>query len=246
MRPATAADFALFARLYAELETGDPTPSEARWVKEIAPQTWICDEAAYIFVQRLDGAAYIRHVATAPEARRRGLGRRMMEHIRAQLRAAGVREWHLNVKPGNQAARALYEAVGMRLAYASTALRLGWEQWASFPAGGVAGPLHDLDGAEAAWDLPRGQLAHARAEGRLLFGAPDHAAVAVYDPAFPGAFPFRARGLATARALAEAIRPFGKEDFLNFVTEADPALRDAALAAGALLRMEVLHYQGEI
>lgn len=48
----------------------------------------------------------------APEARRQGVGRRLVEHVAAWCRARGFRRIKLEVGAGNVAARALYGSLG--------------------------------------------------------------------------------------------------------------------------------------
>lgn len=54
----------------------------------------------------------IQTIAVAPELRGRGLGRRLMEALRAEARARGVRELFLEVRADNPVARSLYESLG--------------------------------------------------------------------------------------------------------------------------------------
>lgn len=254
VRAAEVDDYPSFAALFPELESGDPTPSVQKWSGEIAPQTVLAVEGdevlGYLFYQRLHDDIYVRHLVVAPGARRGGVGRALLAWLRANR--GGARRWRLNVKPGNTAAVALYRSMGMEVAYWSLALRLSWAQWGALPepARGVVSGLLDpqLDAvAERALGLPEGQVAHGRASRRVVVGVIDGAEVAgiaLFDPGFPGAFPFRARTPMHARALAEGVRPHVLEDFLQFVVEGDEALRAAALAAGAVVRMETWHMAG--
>lgn len=256
IRAAEADDYPSFAALFPELESGDPTPGLQRWTREIAPQAVLAVEGhevlGYLFYQRLRDDIYVRHLVVAPGGRRMGVGRALLAWLRGNRGSA--RRWRLNVKPGNAAAVALYRSAGMELAHWSLALRLDWGQWERLPAPGrgvVSGLLDpQLDvAAERAMGLPGGQVAHARASRRVVVGVVDGAEVAglaLFDPGFPGAFPFRARTPAHARALAEAVRPHAREDFLQFVVEGDEALRAAALAAGAIVRMETWHMEGSL
>ncbi len=256
IRRALGSDYEAFAALFPELVSGDPTPDRARWASEIAPHAWLAtrgdDVLGYIFLQRLAREVYVRHVVVAPGARGCGTGRALMEFVRAQFR--DLDRWRLNVKPENAAAIGLYRAMGMTVAHASTAMRATWDQLSALPAparGVVAGDLEPvLDGAaERAMDLPLGQLAHARSTGRRVVCAIDGAevaALAVFDPGFPGAFPFRARTVPHARALCDGLRPHARQDYLNFVVEGDPGLRQGMLDAGATVRMETLHMVGTL
>ena len=52
------------------------------------------------------------NVAVNPEARRRGLGRLLVETALGRVRARGARECFLEVRESNRGARALYERLG--------------------------------------------------------------------------------------------------------------------------------------
>jgi [ribosomal protein S18]-alanine N-acetyltransferase len=56
--------------------------------------------------------AEIADLAVAPEARRLGIGRALLERAIAELRQAAVRTIYLEVRESNLAARTLYEANG--------------------------------------------------------------------------------------------------------------------------------------
>jgi len=56
--------------------------------------------------------AEIADLAVAPDARRRGVGRALLERALAELAAAGVRTLYLEVRESNRAARTLYDAHG--------------------------------------------------------------------------------------------------------------------------------------
>lgn len=60
----------------------------------------------------VEDEADLAEIAVAPRARRRGLGRRLVDHLVADARARGVARVFLEVRVGNTPARALYEAVG--------------------------------------------------------------------------------------------------------------------------------------
>jgi len=54
----------------------------------------------------------IADLAVAPEARRRGVARVLLQRIAAELMESGVRALYLEVRESNVAARALYESLG--------------------------------------------------------------------------------------------------------------------------------------
>jgi [ribosomal protein S18]-alanine N-acetyltransferase len=56
--------------------------------------------------------AEIADLAVAPEARRLGIGRALLERVVAELGTAAVRTVYLEVRESNQAARTLYESNG--------------------------------------------------------------------------------------------------------------------------------------
>ncbi|MDC0668865.1 GNAT family N-acetyltransferase [Nannocystis radixulma] len=263
-RPAVDDDYATFARLFPELDTGDPVPVWAHWAAEIAPHTWLFEQdgatAGYLYFERLAGVGYIRHVVVVPEQRARGLGLAMLRAAAAELRAAGCATWCLNVKPGNLPAVRLYERLGMREAYRSTALRFLWPQTEALklPARGLQTRTIDPDedaAIEAAFTLPKGQLAVGRAAGRVLVRLADPADPAVlglgfasFNPEFPGAFPFRLADPDYAAPLLAGLRPHARPGVANMgiVAEADPGLTARMVAIGATVHMEFSHYSGPV
>lgn len=66
-------------------------------------------------------------IAVAPEAQRRGTGRRLLDRLHARLAADGTRRIFLEVAETNAAARALYLKAG----YAETGRRRGYYSEAS-------------------------------------------------------------------------------------------------------------------
>jgi len=58
------------------------------------------------------GVAYVRMVGTAPEARRRGVARSLMDEVIRRARQAGKRELRLRTAPVMTAAHRLYESMG--------------------------------------------------------------------------------------------------------------------------------------
>jgi hypothetical protein len=105
---------------------------------------------------------------------------------------------------------------------------------------------------EASFDLPRGQLASARSLGRFLLEAiaPEDGepiGVAVFDPKFPGAFPFRMKAIDALVPLLEAMRrTVLGDEYVNLVIEDDDRLAVLLLGAGASVRDDALHMQGPL
>lgn len=258
VRPARPDDFVSFARMFPELAVDDPLPTVERWTRDMMPTTLIVERdgsaAGYAFFQVLDGAGYVRHVVTAADARRVGVGSALMKAVSDHMRAHGAREWHLNVKPENAAARALYERFGMHAQYNARQMRFEWSTFASFPppepgvSSRAIAPADDSR-VETIFGLPRGLLADARGRGRALLMLEENGdvvGVASFEPTFPGSFPFRVRRPPLARNLLDAIAT--KRDpaktIMNVVVEDDEPLTDWLKGVGAVVRMEILHYTG--
>jgi ribosomal-protein-alanine N-acetyltransferase len=66
----------------------------------------------YVVALVLGPEAEIADLAVAPEARRRGVGRALLDRVLGELGEAGARTVFLEVRESNQAARTLYEMNG--------------------------------------------------------------------------------------------------------------------------------------
>lgn len=262
-RAALPEDYPVFARLFPELETGDPLPSEEWWRTEIAPQTWLFEQesevAGYLYAQTLAGAGYIRHVVVAPGMRGRGVGRAMMLALAARLQERGCSSWCLNVKPGNKPAVRLYQAVGMRRAYSSASVRFTWalvDRLEPVAGVGVVGIEASEDAAiQRAYGLPAGQLTAARENpGARLVRLHDPArpervdlGFAAFYPGFPGAFPFRVADPSLAAPLLAGLRPMARPEVeaMGVVAESDPGLVALLTSVGGKVVLEFDHYEGD-
>jgi GNAT superfamily N-acetyltransferase len=258
VRSATPGDYGRFVAWFAELEVDDPTPTAAQW--EAMSRTALVAErdgqpAGYLTHQLLADVGYVRNVVSDPTVRRSGVGRALLVAAREEMQAAGLRRWCLNVKPGNVAARALYESLGMRAQYASCALRFDWSLVDGLQADlAVAQLLGEADDKlfETAFGLPQGLLAEHRRQGRVEMGLRDNdgrvAGVSSFSPSYPGAFPFRVARPSLAGTLLRALRPYAlpEQGHMQVVTEDDDALEAMLLNAGAELRMRILHYEGAL
>lgn len=264
-RPAVPADYALFARLSAELNTGDPTPERGVWEASQMPAIRFHEDGgevvAYTWVTPLADTGYVRHLVVDPAHRGRGYGRLVMEAARRALREAGCARWMLNVKPDNTPAVKLYESLGMRPRYESTALRFAWDVVETLPEPGravaarLAEPAEDA-ALDEAFGLAKGTLAGTRAgPDRVVVRLVDPAdpgearvGVAAFNPHFPGAFPFKVAEPALARPLLEATRPYALPRFahVGVVVEDDAPLARMLVEHGAEVRLEIVHYEGEL
>ena len=81
----------------------------------------------YVVAMVMADEGEIADVAVAPSARRRGVGRTLIERVAADLTGEGVRSLYLEVRESNAAARALYDAMG----FAPVGRRRGYYQMPS-------------------------------------------------------------------------------------------------------------------
>jgi len=260
-RPATAADYIIFERLFDELGTGDPTPTRHAWEHAFAPHAFMLERegevVGYVYLQIFDGLGYVRHVIVDPRHRGQGVGQTLMQEAARRVREAGVARWCLNVMPDNEAAVRLYRHMGMTFQYASVAMRMGWDMVARLPAAepGIDTELlepADDTATEQALELPAGLLARQRRSpvARLLVSrcAGEPVGVAAFIPSFPGAYPFRARSVGVMRGMIDAMLPLADPtfDYVQLVLEDAPTLADALEQAGAVRHLSYVHYAGDV
>lgn len=260
IRPAAVDDYGAFARLFPELRIDDPTPSLEAWRDKLMPTTLVVEDAdaivGYLYYDLFAEEGHVRHLVVAPSHHGKRIGQRLMEHVASLMRGRGLTRWALNVKPDNASAIRLYERMGMRAVYTSQALRFAWELAGSLPSGTGLRPfvidvVRDAE-VEAASRLSPGQLATARrVPDNVLVGVESDmgvVAAGVFAPRFPGAYPFRAASPEAARVLLEALQPHALPElpYMQVVVEGQPELATALRAAGALLRLDIVHYKGAI
>ena len=121
-REAVAADLPALARLEAAA-FADPWSAEMLAAELANPGSLVLVLAGpgaallgYACFRQGGGEAELLRVAVEPAARGRGLARRLIAAGCERLRAAGVASCHLEVRPGNEAALAVYRALGFTLA----------------------------------------------------------------------------------------------------------------------------------
>lgn len=260
VRDSTAEDLLLYLRLLPELGVDDPPPDAGRWASELQPSTLVAERGGepvgVCTWVKLEGSGHVRTLIVDPRARRSGAGRALLQVVAEKLRAAGCESWALNVKPDNVAAIGLYTSLGFRRAYGSVALRLEWAAVARLPQGppvqARAVTPEDDAALERLFSLPAGQVAGLRQAKRVLLTLVDAAgevvALSAYNPSYPGAFPFRVKEPALARALLEAMRPHALPgaQWTGVVVENDDALAELLEAQGATVRMHIDHYLGSL
>lgn len=120
IRPARVADLDVVCRI--ELDSNPSPWTEAAFESEMTREVSRVDvlevEGAVLgFVVHwlVAGEAHILNVAVDPNARGRGLGTRLVEHVIAEAVRGEGSYLMLEVREGNAAARGLYERFGFKL-----------------------------------------------------------------------------------------------------------------------------------
>jgi GNAT superfamily N-acetyltransferase len=262
LRNAETPDYPAFARLMPELAVDDPTPPPERWERELLPTTIIAEDEAgrvvgYAFFHVLSKMVHVRHLVTAPEARRAGVGQALLGAAVERAHAAGCTTWCLNVMASNTAAQRLYEKVGLRRAHSSHPLNLRWsivDAADTSHAEGLSvwpiGPEHD-GRVERETPLTPGLLALGRERGRVMLALEKDGRIegaTIFDPSFPGAYPFHAARPELAFVLLKPLLPYKRpsDEKLAVVIENHPPLAEALIAAGATLKFEIIHMKGPL
>lgn len=258
IRGATRADYGTFATLFRELGTDDATPTIDRWTSDLVRETLISERdgkvLGYVSFYTLSEAGHVRNLVVAPEARNDGIGDELMRAAANAMRARGIGEWHLNVKRDNEPAIRLYENLGMHVEHRSTVLRVPWQCVGALPhepATTLPVAPEEDDDIERALGLLAGRIAMLRMRtGRALVQLRDERCAPIgfasFDPALPGAMPFRVVRSGLAGTLLDALRPYATGDHLQIVVDDDTALAELLLASGAEARLQLLHYRGAL
>jgi len=122
IRRATADDSSTLARLHAEAFAEPWSEAALAGLATSSGAFALAADDGFILVRALAGEAEILTLAVRPAARRRGLGRTLVQAAAADAREAGAESLFLEVAADNAAALALYagcgfEPVGRRNAY---------------------------------------------------------------------------------------------------------------------------------
>lgn len=258
IRSAGPPDHAAFVRLFPLLEVDDPVMEAPRWEAELMPGTLVAVDGdgravGYAYWRLLGDVAQVGHLVVAKDAQRGGVGRRLMEVMAQRAKAHGASRWCLNVKPENAPAIALYTRCGFTAAHRTKALRLAWSAVEAaqdprerrFDVDRVM--PQDDDAIERGLGFVPGVFADARKKvGRVLVRLAQHdidVGAAVFDPAFPGAHPFRVVRPEVALPLLAALRRHARPEHahVNVVIEGQPDVADLLLERGAQLRHDIVH-----
>lgn len=258
LRTAVASDYATLVRLFPELRLPDPVPDDAVWERDFVPTTLIAEHEGraigLAYYQVLESVGFLRTIITDPTVRRTGAGKALMNAVHRRCRDAGCSEWRLNVFPDNTPAVTLYEAYGFTRAYVSKVVELAWACLDGTSPCADARTIHPEDDPRVERDakiLP-GLLPDARAKGGRVLRMIEHdsevRAAAIFDPAFPGAYPFYARDTDHAVALLHALRQHRKpsHDRLRVVLAEQPHVTADLVSRGGTLLLETMHMRARI
>jgi GNAT superfamily N-acetyltransferase len=251
-------DYEAFATLWIELGLDEAAPRRDRFATELVHTTYVDERDGrvdgYVQVHTLGTIGYVRQLVVSEQARGRGKGAGLMLHAATALRAAGVAEWHLNVKTGNAPAIKLYEQLGLRAEHRSTALRLPWSALFGLPwepATALPVAAEEDDDLERGLGLLSGQIAMARRRTthvlrQLRDAGCAPVGFASFDPDFPGARIFRVARPELAGTLLRALRPYARHEDLALVIDDNDPLTEVLVTHGAMVKLQLLHYAGPL
>ncbi len=266
VRPASPADYGEFVRLFGQLGIDDPVFSAEKFEQELVPTTLFAEVAevdgepaplGYVYFRVLDSITHVVHLVTDAAHRRRGVGAALLRAVAERATAAGCPSWYLNVLPDNEPAKACYRSLGFTESYLSQSLKIAWSAVEAAPvlrASLVARPIDPGEDAavESALGMVKGQIAHARKMvGRVLVSLHEDGALVgatVFDPSFPGAYPFKVVRAELALPLLRALRPHARpeHDIINLVAENRSDIADVITAAGGVVRVTTLRMNGAL
>ncbi|MCA9519093.1 MAG: GNAT family N-acetyltransferase [Myxococcales bacterium] len=255
VRLAARGDYGACARLFLELRVPDPVFSTEIWETMMLPSVVVAepegggDVVGYALWRMYGDVAHVMHVAVAPEARGHGVGRALVEAVRAELSGVASR-WYLNVKQDNAPAIRLYERVGFAVEVESTSFWMPWERLRELPleigVGSRPATADEDAGVAAALGLAEERVRFSRERPGylcdvLVTGSGAILGFSAFDPSYNGAYPFAVARPALARALLDALRPHARpeHDGVNIAVEDDRALADTFRAAGARVNFEL-------
>jgi GNAT superfamily N-acetyltransferase len=258
IRPGTLDDYVLFERFWAQL-SADPPLGEEWWAGTYGDTLFLEEDGApvgYACAYVLGAEGHLGHLVVDLRARRRGVGRELMNAVAARLRARGCSVWSLNVEEKNEGARALYRQCGMTDRHASVAISFPWRAVASLPRDErvvttILDPSRDHE-VESTLALPRRKLTRIRRiPGRVfVVAARDGRVVGVvaYEPVGASTPVLRAETPAVARALlarVHAEKEPTKAD-VRLQVDDDSALTLALTDAGGRSIMRTLRMEGPL
>jgi ribosomal protein S18 acetylase RimI-like enzyme len=263
VRGATPEDYPAFVRFQEILGITWPALPRDRWIAQLLPDTRYLVDAAdrivgYALCKAYGPRGDVRQIAVEPAWQGRGVGRRLMALCAEHLRAAGCREWQLEVMADNAAALRLYEGVGLRRVRQGRSQRLAVDRLRPALDGEASEvwpvtPERDPT-LEARFDLLPGMLAQrrlvwpqARAWGAGAQDRPDGLALhrPELEPGVDLVWPCRAAHLPAARALLGAVLAGSRASTLETFTQ-DDFFGDWLAGLGATLQATMADMRGAL
>jgi GNAT superfamily N-acetyltransferase len=251
VRDATPADYDVFVRLFPALEVPDPVLTAAQFEAQMLPNVAIAEDGepiGYVHWRFYGATLHVVHVVVDAGARRRGVGRLLLDEVRRRAVAGHAARWYLNVKANNGPAIRLYERAGLALEQRGWSMVAEWDALRSLP-----GPTETLmpepsEEAVSRFARDHGIEAHRLAlvrgrPGVVFVALRDQAqtcALAVFDPAFPGIYPVAVARPEHARPLIEALFPYARHPRVAAFVEGNASLAQALRDRGATLQFEIL------
>ena len=253
IRDAQPADYPVFARLYPALGTPRPILTAPQFAERMLPNVVIAEEGAepvgYSAWRLLGPTLHVAHVVVDAGARRRGVGRALLEEVRRRAVASACTHWSLDVVADNAPAIRLYERAGLLIERRGWSLLAAWSDLLALP--GSTGTRTFEPSTEQGVRFverhgrPREWFAHIRAKpGAIFVALRDDAGMcglASFDLAFPGIQPIFVDRTEHARPIFDALFPHAVEPRVEVWVDGDAALAAMLQEAGARLRLETLH-----
>lgn len=214
---------------------------------------------------------HIKYIMVHKSFRRRGVATCLLQAVAHTLkeRYKECRRWRLHVRPENQAAVTLYQKFGFQRCFGAAEVHMRWnsvfqlaeeekEAKESELAVVRVSPEEETT-VESAFGLVRGVFGEAREFGgriplqllrrssskpreELLLGC------GIFNPAFPGAFPFCVTRPCLAKPLLEEMykhRDRARDDFFLLI-ENQEALVEMLVSAGAKVEIRLDCYSGSL
>jgi GNAT superfamily N-acetyltransferase len=251
VRDATTADYDAFTRLFPALQVPDPLLTPAQFEEQMLPNVVIADDGesvGYAHWRIYGTTVHLVHLVVDASARRRGVGRMLIDEVRRRALTKGCSRLYLNVKADNATAIHLYERSGLSFEQRGWSMVADWSALLALPRS--TGALEFEPSAEATSQFARDhgidpeRLALVRARSGVVFVAlraeDGTCAIAAFDPTFPGIYPIAVRNPEHARPLFEALLPHARHLHVNIFVEGNAALADALRHGGAKPHFEIL------
>jgi len=265
VRSATQEHYSAFAALWPTLDDPNPPPLMERWESEMMPTSFVAEQddskkvVGYTWWSAAGSEGQVKYIMVDANYRRRGVATALLDAVARELKGRGCRRWRLHVRPENQAAVALYQKFGLQRCFGAAEVHLTWDILSKLPSENVPSkcrlvtpdeeaviesslvglfPGVFLEARELGSRIP---LQLRRSDTNELLGC------CIFDPAFPGAYPFVCRPAQAKNLLDEMEKSRdGQRDDFFLLIENQAALVDALVAAGGKIKVNMDCYTGSL